>query len=1344
MITTSDLNINNKSYIKKDFYQIYPEIVELVKEWTEYWDPENTNESDPGVVLLKIAAFVADKLNYNIDKNILEAFITSATQEEAVRKICELMGYNMKYYNSATTEISFMWTGDELPETAEEALEKGESIILPWFDTKLTNEAGDIVYTLVNTVTLNRRYLVNNTARAIQGDVVDLEINEDNVLTADNLDNKNRFYLPELAVAENGIWIFNKGNVTEDGAWQRKENLNTEILGKKVWKFGYDSKRNTPYIQFPNDIVSLMEDGLVIKYTRTAGKNGNIKANTLSKLQNETLYKSSDLTTPISDVSAKLLIKNLSATTNGTDIETIDQAYENYKKTIGIFDTLVTCRDYAAAIYKMVFDEKLNNNPIVSNCQVSDIRSDINFANNVVKYGTLGTYYEDIADEAEIKTKAKLVDTKAEVDVYINKPKINDYDLILYPLNPIYNSYNEDTFVNSFLPLYDNTDSIKEINRQLLPYKTISHKIKKVSDIDSSGKNIYLYKNMYKLNAKVITQNKVNSFEQEEIRQNIFKALYENFNPRRLEYGEEIPYELLLKTMQEADARIKLVNLDEPIIQSFYMTDDGEDHILVDSTQSESSDGYIKMVAKNVLGARVPLFDYNKQINVNFDCTNVSGADMSIYDRSYGAENTYYIDQATDLSNCSITYATTEIDLSDLLKDNPNYKLEENEVIQLVTGRLVADYIYPLYTNYFIVLDPNSDLSTNYVKANLPYKLKEGEFLYINYTDGDDNKEYWIKYTWNKKITIVNGVSKPEEDFCGIIQTNFDLYDSAYSANNKSMAKKYAKTKDKIINSWAEVPGMFSLLNTQQIEIMSYAFTQLESETAYLYWISNNNNKLTFKKDKEESGYAIYSYILDDGEYIFYTDSSKTNLVTIGSGNRINLRKAITSSTTNEITWDYNTSSAVISADAVMEKGIGAFSDIDWVVQHFSKDEWLQVDQMEIKTISSGRTINELKLISDDGDDEFESSKWRLLDKITYDESNTIETTDAQKWFIRPMLNLNVGPNKIQKIKKNYTVAFYTSRYYLKDDKTKKSIPNDVIYDYLKYNPNKIVEEIVSSDYIIAISNTAQSGDESTMAIKANLNVQKSGGSLFSLHTSGINASKRDNLTIFCVDTENSEIKAKNRDSSQEIAITATNINFTEYEWAKFPLYIPEDNYNIISIYYSANSDKEKFTVSVDGGKFIEYTDLFTDSFINGGETEKSLHRGLHHFIVQRTSNKKCIMKIESTDKGTKAIIIANKLVLCPQILQSGDIDCRGLNYKLFNFADENDYKKLFDNYIKTKENFYATIDIENNMLLDFESLTDPYCLFSYNNIINHFVISELDVKSFDNIQIATSSKTNR
>ena len=77
--TEQEMSISNKSYTNKDFNTIYPELLDLVKKLTNKWDPTSSNESDPGVVLLKLWAILADKLNYNRDKNILEAFPLSVT-----------------------------------------------------------------------------------------------------------------------------------------------------------------------------------------------------------------------------------------------------------------------------------------------------------------------------------------------------------------------------------------------------------------------------------------------------------------------------------------------------------------------------------------------------------------------------------------------------------------------------------------------------------------------------------------------------------------------------------------------------------------------------------------------------------------------------------------------------------------------------------------------------------------------------------------------------------------------------------------------------------------------------------------------------------------------------------------------------------------------------------------------------------------------------------------------------------------------------------------------------------------------------------------------------------------
>ena len=77
--------LSSMSYTNKDFQTIYPELLEAAKNLAKNWDPTISNESDPGVVLLKLSAIIGDKNNYNIDKNVLENYPETYTQEVSAR-----------------------------------------------------------------------------------------------------------------------------------------------------------------------------------------------------------------------------------------------------------------------------------------------------------------------------------------------------------------------------------------------------------------------------------------------------------------------------------------------------------------------------------------------------------------------------------------------------------------------------------------------------------------------------------------------------------------------------------------------------------------------------------------------------------------------------------------------------------------------------------------------------------------------------------------------------------------------------------------------------------------------------------------------------------------------------------------------------------------------------------------------------------------------------------------------------------------------------------------------------------------------------------------------------------
>ena len=233
-----DSNYNNPlssmSYTNKDFRSIFVELLDLTKKLTYKWDPTISNESDPGVILLKLDAIIGDKNNYNIDRNILEAFPETVTQEFSARNMYKQLAYIMPWYNSATTSVSFKWIG--------ESLEPGEIVTIPAF-TMVTDSDTTKIYTLIEDVQFSYGNDVS-TGNVIQGVITDLSINGSTTLKLNNMDYNNRIYLNDYNVAENGIFISN-AEEPNAGYWEKVDNLQIVPIGNRYYEFGVDSRSNS-------------------------------------------------------------------------------------------------------------------------------------------------------------------------------------------------------------------------------------------------------------------------------------------------------------------------------------------------------------------------------------------------------------------------------------------------------------------------------------------------------------------------------------------------------------------------------------------------------------------------------------------------------------------------------------------------------------------------------------------------------------------------------------------------------------------------------------------------------------------------------------------------------------------------------------------------------------------------------------------------------------------------------------------------------------------------------------------------------------------------------------------
>lgn len=592
--------LSNLSYTNKDFNSIYVELLDLVKQLTYKWDPSISNESDPGNILLKLDAIIGDKNNYNIDKNILENFPETLTQDISARSLYKQLAYKMPWYKAATTDVTFKWVGKDANELTDLT-----TVSIPKFQM-VCDENNEFIYTTLTDMYFNKTRQTNSV-KAIEGIITTLNLNGQEVIELSNLDYHNRLYFHDNNVAENGIFIYNEGGSDND-YWTMVENLQVEPLGKKYFEFGIDSRKNVCYVEFPEDIHNLIGSGLIVKYIVTNGANGNIISRTLDRFyQENSVEVNGQSITLNSDV---IQLTNPSGTSNGTDPETIEDAYKNYRKTAGTFHTLVTLRDYINAICK----SGLVSNALVCD-RLNDIQStytivtDDEFTNSIVKqvasnkqsdyvgYIKLGVAYSDdnvkpqypnsglfsFVDGSMYKVNEDEYDLMPDTDnLWKNyfmisediKEDLGAFDLKLYLLHTpgsIINSLDDykKTFEleKSGSPVEDNVKSYIEEER------CVQHDFKEIIP------NIpCLFKNSFPLDIKIIPHYKLNNEQVTELKININKALFKLLNSSNIvEFGLEADYDVIYDTIFNADKRIKVLILDDFTYNTFATYWDGKE-----------------------------------------------------------------------------------------------------------------------------------------------------------------------------------------------------------------------------------------------------------------------------------------------------------------------------------------------------------------------------------------------------------------------------------------------------------------------------------------------------------------------------------------------------------------------------------------------------------------------------------------------------------------------------------------------------------------------------------------------------------------------------------------------
>ena len=1057
-MTQYERELSNLSYTNKDFQQIYPELLDLVKKISYKWDPSTSDESDPGVVLLKLAALMADKNNYNIDKNILELFPLSVTQEANARQIFDQCGYSMKYYRSATTEISFTMinepaiTEEDLavlsPSGSVTSLTLSENINtrvykIPMF-TMVSDTDNEVVYTITKDVSLKSDG-VTVSADAIQGTVCKYTVNGDPKITTANLDYNNRLYFTEKDIAQNGIFITHVDSADYD-EWRQVENLVIQPIGTLCYKFGLTDDGSLCYIEFPSDIDNIIQNGLNITYVRTFGLDGNIGKKRLNQFfvdTTATRYIESELSSNIQEVvvtSENINVTNILPSVDGKNPESIDEAYRNYQKIKGTFETLVSLKDYTDFLYS---DEA------VSNCFVCDRTNDVQSSYKVLESDTNYTKtHKIVKSDTNGNPELTPFDLKVYGLTYFPTPATPEqFNRTFSIINTVKTGSDEDTNWFWAQEAMEDIKSIQHNFKQFLPYE------------------IVMLKNKFPIICRIVPTYKLLESQSSDIISKVTTALYDVLNSRMLNFGDEADYSMIYDTISAADPRIKAVVLDDFSYEtwaSYYNPLSGkieEVRIDEDAPLPEESSG-VDPSDENSKTALQQKF--RKQI--------VTRSILAGVTQLFEPEDpfTYSLQNIEPDVHGNITHVTTntDFDLEFTQADSIMSRKEvgENENIILTAPNYInvnngySSYVKFIHNVGGTVYDGVTE-KTVVVKRNQDYELSTNEFIMFFWkTEDDDTAPYkYYKYSGGatSDANIINStnalvVQPRTEDEAFPYAVPFSLLASLPDGEGTTSGLSVNSTDGvSPVMDLTSFIGSYKFSGSQYVLTGSHTITprrlnrihinNTENGTNNVFWILNSVKDgrcelFTSNTENERS----HTYTLQSGEYFIYSNASRTQIVMLGQGT------VISRTGNTQTSWSVEQ----VSYNDFIAEGLDYIdsptSDGNSLTKWWTIDKDTDVYATEMLFHQLGP---ETKLtLTYNGPEETRPKKIRFSNSgvyaiphegaaeepvnlaqytISYQDSEGKETTlpvrtnDSLAWTGKSILNINTSPTNPQKLEKH-------------------------------------------------------------------------------------------------------------------------------------------------------------------------------------------------------------------------------------------------------------------------------------------------------------------------------------
>lgn len=358
------------NYTSRDYQSLLQDFIDAVPKLTELWKPEA--EADPGMVIGKYIASVAEVLGINVDLLANEIFAPSVSQRKNAEKIFSLIGYELGWYVAARTEITFT-NVSSVPVTIDFGF-NGSNFATVNAYTDITNASRVITY---NILPLTNTYGATDTRsrRDIVGGDVDVFADTDEVqlaagesVTRVGIEGEIRSYtvsvqqvkdnnyiikLPSQHIDTTAIWIKAKTSLNADSflttQWVQCSNPAEFITPEPRFAVTYDSYSNAQVqiSNYLNQLEDYSSNYLTVYWIDCSGVIGcvgeNVLSNFLPAKQTGTENVADSLT--ISNLSNTVELPHTNVVT-GASPETAKEAYFSSRNYINTWDSLVTLPDY--------------------------------------------------------------------------------------------------------------------------------------------------------------------------------------------------------------------------------------------------------------------------------------------------------------------------------------------------------------------------------------------------------------------------------------------------------------------------------------------------------------------------------------------------------------------------------------------------------------------------------------------------------------------------------------------------------------------------------------------------------------------------------------------------------------------------------------------------------------------------------------------------------------------------------------------------------------------------------------------------------------------------------------